>query len=92
MVEEYESDTETIEDWEEWNTNLLNFFIFKINIVDGIDVTKINISWASWSCCFSHVSVNYEFASKFNMNMNISKFPLIFNIFGNGFLLGAWFV
>ena len=50
--EEYESDTETIEDWEEWNTNLLNFFIFKINIVDGIDVTKINISWASWSCCF----------------------------------------
>ena len=55
MVEEYESDTETIEDWEEWNTNLLNYFIFKINIVDGIDVTKINISWASWSCCFSNM-------------------------------------
>ena len=45
MVEEYDSDRETIEDWEEWNTNLLNFFIFKINIVDGINVTKINIAW-----------------------------------------------
>ena len=30
MVEEYDSDRETIEDWEEWNTNLLNFIFSRL--------------------------------------------------------------